>query len=184
MKLIGLAGAKGSGKTTIAKEIAVAHGKLAYVQSFAAPIKRMINMLLISAHVTDPDYYTRGDGKEFKLGSMGGVTTRHMMQTLGTEWGRNMVHPDLWCNIMREDLPFLQRGKMEIVVIDDVRFQNEVDMVTSMGGVVFEIIRPDGPQHDDNHRSEAGVTGATRITVGEGQVPLVALDILERIKQL
>jgi hypothetical protein len=44
------------------------------------------------------------------------------MVTLGTEWGRDAVHPDLWVRLWAASGPRTSR-----VVVEDVRFPNEVE---------------------------------------------------------
>ena len=64
------------------------------------------------------------------------------MQTLGTEWGRELVHPHLWILLANERLKVL-RGAGIGMLISDVRFQNEADWIRSEGGIVLEIRRPE-----------------------------------------
>jgi hypothetical protein len=84
---------------------------------------------------------------------------RHLMQTLGTEWARNSVHPDFWILLAQKELDahhFNGSG----IVYTDVRFDNEADFIRRNGGLVIHIKRKHGPgvaAHAAAHASEAGV---------------------------
>ena len=72
----------------------------------------------------------------------GRVTPRRMMQTLGTEWGRDLIHPDLWVLALRRELEtHLTRRRLNAVVTD-VRFENEASMIRELGGVIIHVRRP------------------------------------------
>lgn len=72
---------------------------------------------------------------------------RRLLQLLGTECGRECIHPDVWVRKWEELLP-----TSGYVLVDDVRFANERHAIVSRGGVVVRIVRPD---HDpSDHASE------------------------------
>jgi hypothetical protein len=98
-----------------------------------------------------------GNEKELPCELLGGRTPRVAMQTLGTDWGRNMVGPDLWVNatMLRVDAD-LARGL--VVVIDDLRFDNEALAIRKRGGLVVQLERP-GVSYTGEHASEVGVSG-------------------------
>jgi hypothetical protein len=77
---------------------------------------------------------------------------RQLLQRLGTEAGRNIHGPDCWVNIARRKIEATDAN----VVITDVRFPNEVEMVRQMGGKLIAIARPGvGPVND--HVSDSGL---------------------------
>jgi hypothetical protein len=134
VNLIGLIGKAGSGKTYAASYLVENHD---YVRrSFAAPLKEMALVL----GLTHEQVY--GEDKEEPTDWLDGVTARYIMQTLGKEWGRDMICDDLWVRIMKQKLAAfnqITRGVNQNVVIDDVRFANEVDMIREMGGKIIKI---------------------------------------------
>lgn len=148
MKLIGLTGPKGSGKSTVAK-ILNAYGFKTL--AFADPIKQSLSALFgLTSACLD------GSLKETPLNDFGGVTPRYLMQTLGTEWGRNLVDKDIWVQMAKQRLKFAKDARIEPIVFTDVRFDNEADWIRSEGGVIWHIFRrTNGPQ--DIHESEAGL---------------------------
>ena len=92
-----------------------------------------------------------GDLKEVATDLLGGKTPRNAMQTLGTEWGRDLVYQDIWVDsFMRRAMQF------EDVVCSDVRFPNEVDIIRNAGGLVYRIERPvaEGGNAFSDHPSE------------------------------
>lgn len=79
--------------------------------------------------------------KETPHSDLGGRTPRYAMQTLGTEWGRNTIWGKLWTHRVKTLINLrIQQGFN--VVVSDVRFPNEVDLVRELGGVVIGITRP------------------------------------------
>jgi hypothetical protein len=99
-----------------------------------------------------------GDEKETPCELLGGKTARAAMQLLGTEWGRTMIGPNLWvrATMLRVDVDL---AESKLVVIDDVRFDNEVDAIHERGGIVVSLIRDVLVNASTSaHASEAGVS--------------------------
>lgn len=137
--VIGLCGYKGSGKSVAAHYLCSFHGFATH--SLAYPLK---HMLRCGFGISDEHLW--GSKKEDPLACLGGHSARHAMVTLGTEWGRTYLGEDCWIRAWKATKP---DGN---VVCDDVRFQNEADMIRKMGGVVVQIQRPGcGP---GEHQSE------------------------------
>jgi hypothetical protein len=130
--IIGLHGRARAGKDTVADALCRHHG---YVKiAFATPIKEM----LIGAGLCRRDDLDNSD-KEKPLAHLG-VSPRLLMQTLGTDWGRDMIRRDLW--ILRADQMFQQYWKFaREIVFTDVRFANEADYVRRLGGQIWHVLR-------------------------------------------
>ena len=89
MQLIGLTGPAGCGKDTIANFLMETHG---FVQiALADPLRDGLKAML---GVTDEQLHRR-DLKEAPIDWIG-RSPRELLQTLGTEWGREHVAADLW----------------------------------------------------------------------------------------
>ena len=142
--LIGIAGRARSGKDTVANFIVAAIGGYRY--SFADPIRAMLAPLGVD--MSDPYWQAR---KEEPIPALG-VSPRRMMQTLGTEWGRQLINPDLWLIMAHQRL--LQNGPG--MVISDVRFNNEAAWIRKHGGRIIHVIRPD-TKAVEAHASEDGI---------------------------
>lgn len=124
--VIGLAGQARSGKDT-ASGFLESRLRLARL-SFADPIRDM----LAAGLGLSPACF-EGPTKERPLSGYHGVSPRHLMQTLGTEWGRQCVGPDIWLEAMSARIALLSEGSVMGVIIPDVRFANEAAFVRSRG---------------------------------------------------
>lgn len=143
MTLIGIAGAKRSGKSTLADGLSCVLGLPE--ASFAGPIRRFVAEILGITLVELERI------KEQPIPWLDGTTPRQMMQTVGTEWGRQTVDPDLWIKSL------LARMPPQGCIVSDVRFDNEASAILDNGGIVFRLVRP-GLVQDDGHASERGVS--------------------------
>jgi hypothetical protein len=79
------------------------------------------------------------------------VSVRHILQTLGTEWGRSCIHSGVWIYAWSRAC-----AQHELVVVDDVRFLNEAVEVEARGGQMWLITRP-GVEDVSGHASEGGL---------------------------
>lgn len=113
-----------SGKSTIAKYLV---GSKQYVTlAFADPIKEwLVHFLVMYGYTTEQarDYFWKN--KTTPLTKVPGQPTpRHLMQTLGTEWGRNLISPRLWTELwVIKAAEALSRDQK--IVVDDLRFLSE-----------------------------------------------------------
>lgn len=150
MKIIGITGRARTGKDTLAGFLVENHG-FAKI-TLAGPIRRFVGELtgLTEAELTD------GPLKEAPLAWLGGVSPRRMMQTLGTEWGRNTIADELWLLVAQRQIEQAKRDGKAGVVISDVRFDNEAQFVKALGGRIVRLQRY-GAAAVASHVSEAGV---------------------------
>lgn len=131
--LIGITGYAGSGKDTFADHLVdiCRYQKL----SFATPIKEALNAIF---GWSMRDWNSRR-WKESPRPEANGKTPRYLAQTLGTEWGRDTIDPDIWVKLTLERARISPRP----VVIADVRFPNEANLIRENGGVLVRIERPE-----------------------------------------
>lgn len=165
--LIGLAGAAGCGKDTLADQFVLHDVYEKY--RFADPIKAM----LAQFHIR-PDVWEDHAQKEKPIPWLG-KSPRYMAQTLGTEWGREMINPDIWV--------LLAKGRWNVVnansdggrlVVSDVRFPNEARWIRKAGGILIHVDRPASTHVIDNpgHVTENGVpAGVCHVQVTNDGTP-------------
>lgn len=147
MKLVAFAGYGGSGKDAAADYIAERYGF--YRLKFAGTIKAMVGVMLNVPPRKIEDRAWKESPIEWLDGQ---VTPRQLLQTLGTEWGRTLVHPDVWVRATMNRV-----AGMGWVVISDCRFDNEAQAVRAAGGLVIWIDRPGyGPVNE--HESETALS--------------------------
>ncbi|MHA6478933.1 deoxynucleotide monophosphate kinase family protein [Stutzerimonas sp. KH-1] len=149
--IIGLHGLARTGKDTAARYLAAHYALLSY--AFAEPLKAAIMQMfnLTAEHI-------EGALKEEPLPGIG-KSPRQLMQLLGTDWGRDMVHRELWLLLAEQNLNHmasLHQDPITGFILRDVRFENEADWVRSKGGVIVHIHRPEA-QAVASHASESGI---------------------------
>lgn len=148
MKIIAMAGLARTGKDTAGNYL-IQSQKYAHL-SFAQPMKIMICALL------NCDIWWLEKNKDEYITSIG-YSPRKLMQTLGTEWGRNTLHQNFWVDIAKEKLKQFEEHNLPGVVITDCRFDNEAEMIRNMGGIICHIKRVTNNKVPA-HESEEGVT--------------------------
>lgn len=104
--------------------------------SFADPIRDMLSAIGVPVKAI----YERNSpfGKEDPLPNFCGVSLRRMMQTLGTEWGRDQIDPNFWVALTSHKIQ-RNRNLKKFSVITDLRFDNEAKMIKDLGGVIIKI---------------------------------------------
>jgi len=144
-KVIGIAGPAGCGKDTAADHI-LERLPFGYTKaSFADPIKQMARGLGLTH---DQLYGNLKDTVDEDLG----CTPRKILQTLGTEWGREIIHPNIWVRAMFIKVQNLEQGAG--FVMPDVRFANEANFVRQNGKLIHIVGRT---KDVEDHVSENGV---------------------------
>lgn len=159
--IIGISGKRGSGKTTVARELATGHGYR--IVSFAAPLKEMCIKLFgcdrKAIYGTDKQknratnvrrsYWNLAVGSRSQFphtddnGSF--LTHRELMQGFGSVI--RDVMSNAWIQYALHSI-----ASHDAIVIDDVRYTNEADAIRERGGVVVRLDSPDVSQ--DAHPSE------------------------------
>lgn len=85
--------------------------------------------------------YVEGDLKEVPIKELGGKTSRFILQTVGTDWGREIMYPDLWVDVACAKIDrYLARGYN--VIVDDLRFPNEAVALAARKAITFRVSRP------------------------------------------
>ena len=157
--IIGLCAKKRSGKDTLAIHMIEKYGYIRY--AFADPLKNACREIFLLN-----DEQIDGSLKE-TIDERWGITPRTMFQKVGTEMFRDKlteVFPDmsliannLWVYRFKKWYENEIKKNPELkVVITDCRFQNEVDIIKEMGGIIIKIER-DNNNLNDTHSSEKNI---------------------------
>lgn len=172
-KIIGIMGKAGSGKSHVCSLLQAEYN---FVElNFADPLKRMLLKGFPNLFSFD-DLWGPSENRNRKIPYFN-QTIRQILQTLGTEWGRDTINKDLWTiygvslalslvekpskyNYNKEtglkkvydDGSRANRSKNG-VVIGDVRFENEATKIREVGGIIVKVVM-EGLTPIDNHVSE------------------------------
>lgn len=138
MRLIGIAGQARSGKDTLASYMLDNLDDTWLRSSFADPMKAMLSAI---------DVDTSDEAKDLPSNQYG-LSTRHMLQTLGTEWGRDRNGNNFWIDV------FARSNAGKCVIVPDVRFDNEAELVRA-NGVLIHLVGRGGIE--GNHVSENAI---------------------------
>ena len=174
--VIGLTGPKGCGKDTVA-ELLRTHAGF-YVCAFADQLRREV----CRAYREEPIQFTRRETKEHPLSALAlrrcfdeafvarmgllhldrGVdldldaprSPRQIMQWWGTEY-RRLIDPDYWADGLHAHIHgLLSVNDANRIAVTDVRFENEAETITALGGVIWQVKRPGCTVPSDAHVSE------------------------------
>ena len=158
MFVIGIAGKKRHGKDAVAKIImnyAKEHGHVAVKRAMADPLKEECAKMIAEELAANSSCDSKLTTYEHVLADMNSDETKEkyrlLLQWWGTEFKRS-IDPDYWVKRSEAWLT-VAKNYVDLVVIPDVRFVNEIEMVKQLGGIVIRVERPQLVQCDV-HASE------------------------------
>lgn len=142
-QIIGIIGHHNSGKDTLANSL-IERGFNR--RAFADPLKLFIHELF-----NIPREILWGPSQN-KTGEV-----RQMLQELGTDYARKF-RPNIWVDKTKEAIDIARRQDACGVVVPDVRFVNEAEMLHEQGAILIQIVRPHCTDHEtinvNTHASE------------------------------
>jgi hypothetical protein len=169
-RIVGLCGYKRSGKSRSADRL-VDDGYQRL--SFAEPIKQMLYAL----GLTEEHLY--GDLKDVPCDLLHGQTPRWAMQSLGTQWGRMLIHEDIWVRAAGiKAKRHLLVGTS--VVCDDVRFHNEVKEIHDQGGLLIRVVRAGCETSDHESERDIASLDADFVVINDGSIA----DLQDKVVRL
>jgi len=177
--LIGISGKMGSGKDTVGKMLQYLSSRTLerksdyQIKKFADKLKDMVCLLIgcTREQLEDREFKEKELGEEWnKLDKIAllaynkdnplchekgylhnTMTVRKLLQLLGTEAGREIIHPNIWVNALFADYKsgYVEQGVGWVEteddypnwIITDVRFPNEAKAIKDRGGIVIRINR-------------------------------------------
>ena len=100
---------------------------------FAEPLKRTLAEMMRYVTGEDPNviYKRLCDDSEFKAAKaqpeavFGGKTVREILQLMGTEFGRELINPEIWVEMLKTRALIEFNSGADIILVDDTRFRNE-----------------------------------------------------------
>lgn len=159
MKLLAISGRKQSGKTTLADFIlrnrkeffGVEHGiSLGWATALKIELSDKFNIPMRLLEGTDEDkntlttvrwkdlpHFSRLNPVELEINPEDFLTVRNLLQQWGTEVNR-YTDPDIWVRVTMRNI---ERGKYDVVILNDTRFPNEVEAIKKIGGKVIRLTR-------------------------------------------
>lgn len=170
--IIGISSKKGGGKDT-AYQMIYNQDPLKFWENrkFADPLKDTVCIILNCSREKLEDrefkklplgkewWYYKIDGKMIPFNTYKGnekqnlvkLTPRKLLQLLGTEAGRQIIHPNIWINSLFSEY----RPSKSNWIITDLRFPNEAKAIQNRGGFLMRINRPHN--QEDPHKSEVAL---------------------------
>jgi len=195
--LIGISGKIGSGKDTLGIVIKNCADSGYEIKKFADKLKDIACLLIGCTR-------RQLENREFKETPLGeewdNLTPRKLLQLLGTECGREIIHPNIWVNALFADYVCDNCGQQECPtdeedtgqmidssfpnwIITDVRFPNEAQAIKDRGGIMIRIERPGVESHcGGQHPSETALDNYNfdYVIENEGSID----ELIQKIKQL
>lgn len=123
---IGFIGKMRSGKDEAATYLQTKYG--GQILKFADPLYEMETAIFRIAGIPVPDDKTK---------------RRRLLQFLGTEWGRETIDSDLWIKLMDNKIMANRLLSGNFIMVTDVRFPNEVEILRQHNFAIISITRPD-----------------------------------------
>jgi len=163
--IIGFCGAAYAGKTTSANFLVKNFGFNKV--SFAASLKENIGRQIFG--LSERQLY--GDLKE-EMDSRWGVSPRQILQLAGGKLRE--INGNVWIeNLVRKIQAY---GKSANVTIDDVRYPNEVTVLTDLGAKIIRVVRPNHSKLSGNAREHSSETALSDYPVDLFFKTIVAED--------
>lgn len=159
MKIIGLIGKKKSGKTTVANYIVeLLHPRVVSVVGFADALKKEVAYMLLQTECSEQleagflEDTERAIENTLKHIEVCKSNYRLLLQWWGTDYRRKMFDENYWVRKVEQTIQ--SDNLSDVLIVPDVRFFNESNMIKKQEGVLIKIVRDDLEASIDGHQSE------------------------------
>jgi hypothetical protein len=143
--IVGIIGLINSGKSTIANILVEDYGFIKV--SFADTLKDAVSAIfgwpreLLQGDTEESRKWREQVDEYWSNVMQHPVTPRWVLQHIGTDVMRDHFHKSIWVHSLMKKL----HNSSSNYVISDVRFRNEVDVILSQQGQIWEVQRPPMP---------------------------------------
>lgn len=134
--IIGITGAIGSGKDTVADYLIKHHGFIRL--SFAGKVKDVAHIVFGWDREMLEGLTKESRAWREVVDPYWGISPRVALQRIGTEMFRTHIHPDTWVKAV---VRVIQAAPERNYVITDCRFENEVNALKDLGGKILYVSR-------------------------------------------
>lgn len=169
--IIGLTGRAGAGKDTVASILSDAYGhvRIAFADALRKEIAnsfkidmRMMDNRFEKERISPYMTIARCDDQKF-IGRMQELdhdihksrSPREILRWWGTEYRRQTCSESYWIERMEDSIESLMRNGARKIVITDVRFLNEAELVKSCYGHIWRVSRSSADSLNASHISES-----------------------------
>lgn len=210
--IIGFAGKAASGKTTAARYLMERHDNIAIVpmavvlreevENFIRQVGAIASVPLVYGDQDDKVRVFYVDEKKSQrlcpvwqgfvamnqdiqdAPGQSAVTVRRILQWWGTEY-RRAQDPDYWTKAWEKKLQEYDLSKTHVLV-DDVRFINELEIIKKNGGHFIRIVRPgfDGANNHSSENSLDDYAGWDLVIDNDGTLEEFLADVEEQVVPL
>lgn len=153
-KIIAFAGRKQSGKTTSAKFVQDLHYDVSVrdceIYNFADPLKSLCIDILGLKHNQCYGFDNEKNELVDCYWDNKQLTAREVLQLVGTDMFRKMQH-NVWSETT---IRKIKKAGVDLAIIADCRFPNEVDTIKKVGGIVIKLNRN---PYNSSHTSETSL---------------------------
>jgi len=162
MKIFGLGHYSRTGKDTFGNSLVASLGEYkpslrAAKKSFAWKLKQIAFELYAWDGLREPEFYETLEGAKFRdipLPTIG-KTPVQIWVDLGTPAVRENVYENTWIDYLLKS-----KNDLDVLIIPDVRFANEIAAIRELGGTLIKVVRPGyGPRKTVADRALVGYKG-------------------------
>lgn len=121
-----------------------ASGHACAIRYFAGPLKRICHELYGWAGLEAADHYDKYPADRDRILPAIGKSPREIWIDFGTPAVRGHVWDASWSQYLIHHLP-----GVDVVLVPDLRFPNEIEAIREVGGLVFKVDRPGIPHSSD-----------------------------------